>query len=388
MARRPRPAVAIRARSGLWVVAVSRVFGADGVAKDRGGGVDAEPPDAEVEVAVVEDFDKGELADIERADGGEAEPVAALERLGAHGGDVFRERVAVVGWEQGEGEEDAGVNANIGADDDVATGGGAARVGGGGLGGVAVGIDGKSGAGGGGVGIVADADVEDGIGDVELGGGAGAAQGIEGVWAGERVDGGGQDVVRGVGVEWAAGGALVLGEREEHGAVADGVEGEDGVKLGQAEVGGNLWGEGGAGGLLGEELGIDGGRLAGLRGGLAEGPGVALLPFLGGVEVDEGDGDELFRAGTFGGVIDDVAAGDVIVGDELKAAVSQNEVDAVAGLVGRGEGGGVLGDGQGGGEERAESKAREGGRKFRAGCEPFLGLVRLPYHRMLSAVPV
>ena len=152
---------------GWW--AGAGVFRADGVAEDGGGGVDAEGPDAEVEVAVVEDFDEGELADVEGADRGEAEPVAAREGLGAHGSDVFGERVAVVRWEQGEGEEDAGVDADVGADDDVAAQGGAAGGGGGGLAGVAVGVYGEGGAGGRGVGVVADADVEGGVGDVQLG---------------------------------------------------------------------------------------------------------------------------------------------------------------------------------------------------------------------------
>ena len=316
------------------MVAGAGVFGADGVAEDGGGRVDAEGPDAEVEVAVVEDFDEGELADVEGADRGEAEPVAAREGLGAHGSDVFGERVAVVRWEQGEGEEDAGVDADVGADDDVAAQGGAAGGGGGGLAGVAVGVYGEGGAGGRGVGVVADADVEGGVGDVQLGGSAGTAEGVKGVRAGERVEGGGQDIVGGVGVERAAGSALVLGEGDEDRGVADGIEGEDRVELGEAEVGGDLRGEGGAGGFFGEEFGVDRGWLAGLlSGSLAESFGVALLPFLGGIEIDEAQGDELFGAGALGGVEDDVGSGDMVVRDDLVGAVAQDEVDAVCCLV-------------------------------------------------------
>ena len=238
----------------------------------------------------------------------------------------------------------------------------------------------------GGVDVVADADVEDGVGDVKLGGGTGAAQGVEGVGAGEGVEDGGQDVVGGVGVERAAGGALVLGEREEDGGVADGVEGEDGVEFGQTEVGGDLGSERGAGGLLGEELGVDGWGLAGLlRGGLAERSGVALLPFPGGVEVDEVERDELFGAGALCGVIDDVGTGDAVVGDELEGAIVQDEVDAVGGLIGRGKGGDVLGGGGAGGRE---DEPGQDARDICAGAGPFCGLVRLLHHRILIMVPV
>ena len=62
-------------------------------------------------------------------------------------------------------------------------------------------------------------------------------------------------------------------------------------ELGEAQVGSDFRGERGARGLFGEEFGVDGWRLPGLLGGsLAECFGVALLPFLCGVEVDEGDG--------------------------------------------------------------------------------------------------
>ena len=56
-------------------------------------------------------------------------------------------------------------------------------------------------------------------------------------------------------------------------------------------------------------------------------------------------GDELFCAGALGGVEDNVGAGDVVVGDDLEGAVAQDEVDAVGGLVGRGQSGDVLGGG-------------------------------------------
>ena len=75
------------------VATAARVFGVNGIAEDGCGGVDAEGPDAEVEVAVVEDFDEGELADVEGAGGGEAHPVAAGQADGLHGGDVFGEWV-------------------------------------------------------------------------------------------------------------------------------------------------------------------------------------------------------------------------------------------------------------------------------------------------------
>ena len=210
-------------------------------------------------------------------------------------------------------------------------------------------------------------------------------QSVEGVWTGERVEDGGKDVVGGVGVERAAGGAFVLGERDEDGDVTDGVEGEDGVELREAEIGGDLWREGGAGGFFGEELWVNRRGLAGLLGGrLAECFGVALLPLLRSVEVDKGDGDELFGAGALGGVEDDVGAGDVVVGDELEGAVAQDEVDAVGSLVGRRESGGVLG----GGDAGRKDEPCQGARDIYAGAGPFRGLIRLLYHRGVVAVPV
>lgn len=111
---------------------------------------------------------------------------------------------------------------------------------------------------------------------------------------------------------------------------------------------------------------------------------MALLPLFGGVEVDEVEGDELLGAGALGGVIDDIGAGDVVVGDELVGAVAQDEVDAVRGLVGGRECGGVLGVAGDGREQGGEGDACEGSQDICAGAGPFVELVRLPHYRMLS----
>src|ERR1700722_7909296 len=138
-------------------------------------------------------------------------------------------------------------------------------------------------------GLVADAKVEDGVVDVELDG-RGLASELDDQGGGrERVDCGLQEVLAGVAVETAVG----LGEGDEFGGAAEGVEGEGAVVFGEAEVFGDLGGEGGAVGLLLEELGVDGGGLRVVRIG-GRGLGVLLLPALGGVEVYEGDGDFLF----------------------------------------------------------------------------------------------
>src|SRR5260370_834126 len=76
-----------------------------------------------------------------------------------------------------------------------------------------------------------------------------------------RVDGGLEESVGGVGVEVAGG----LGEGDELGGAAEGVESEGAVLFGEAEVFGNFGGEGGAVGLFFEEFGVDDRRLRVVR---------------------------------------------------------------------------------------------------------------------------
>ena len=63
-------------------------LGLDGVAILGGDGVDAEVPDAEVDVAVGEDLHEGVFAEVEEFAGGDLHPVAAGEKFGFDFGDV------------------------------------------------------------------------------------------------------------------------------------------------------------------------------------------------------------------------------------------------------------------------------------------------------------
>src|SRR4051794_14336743 len=102
-----------------------------------------------------------------------------------------------------EAVENAGAFADVGADDHVTAGGRAA----GGvvlnMAGGAVGVDGEGRAGRVADALVADAKIEDGILNVELDGRGLAFEGDDGVSGGQRIDGGFQEIVRGVAVEVA-----------------------------------------------------------------------------------------------------------------------------------------------------------------------------------------
>src|SRR5229473_5506967 len=144
-------------------------FRLDDVAVFGRNGVDAEVPDAEVDGFVGDDLHESELAEVEGFFGGDFEPVPAGEEFGRGFDDVL---LAFPCAEQGDAEavDDAGAFADVGADDDVTAGGGAAsgvvlNAAGG-----AVSVDGEGGAGGVAYALVADADVEDGVFDVELDG--------------------------------------------------------------------------------------------------------------------------------------------------------------------------------------------------------------------------
>ena len=132
-----------------------------------------------------------------------------------------------------------------------------------------MGVNGERRAGGAADALVTDADIEDGIFDMQLDGRGFALERDDGVSCGERVDGGLQEIVGGVTVQVAVG----LGEGDEFGSTAKGVEGESTVLFREAEVFCDLWGEGSAVGLFLEKLGIDGWRLRviGVVGGLCVG---------------------------------------------------------------------------------------------------------------------
>ena len=115
-------------------------FGFEDVAVFGGYGVDAEVPDAEVDLFIGDDFHKGELAKVERGAEGYLHPVTSREELG--GG--FDDFVAAV-WASEVADFEAGYVADAGADvstdDDVTAVGGASGGGSGGLAGCSVGVD-------------------------------------------------------------------------------------------------------------------------------------------------------------------------------------------------------------------------------------------------------
>ena len=80
--------------------------------------MDAEVPDGEVDVAVGEDLHEGVFAEAQRLGRGDLHPVAAGEELGSGLGDIPLTRAAAEGVEAKAGDE-AGVGADVGADDDV-----------------------------------------------------------------------------------------------------------------------------------------------------------------------------------------------------------------------------------------------------------------------------
>ena len=105
-----------------------------------------------------------------------------------------------------------------------------------------------------------------------------------------------------------------------------GVEREDAIVFGETELGGYFGGERGAIRLLLEEFGIDGRRLTGL---VICACGSAGLVATGSVEVDEGERDLLFCAGTLGADVADDVAYDAVAHDDLVAAVFEDEPGAM-----------------------------------------------------------
>src|SRR5580698_3427580 len=93
----------------------------------------------------------------------------------------------------------------------------------------AVGVDGERRAGGAGDTLVADAEIEDGIFDMELDGRGLAFELNDLVSSGERVDGSLEEIVTGVAIEIAVG----LGKGDELGCAAEGVEREGAVFFGE-----------------------------------------------------------------------------------------------------------------------------------------------------------
>ena len=156
----------------------------------------------------------------------------------------------------------------------------------------------------------------------------------------ERVDGGLQEVLASVAVEVG----VSLGEGDELGSVVEGVQDEGAVLFGEAEVLGDLRGDGGAVCLLFEELGVDGSGLRIVRIG-GSSLGMLLLPPVGGVEVDQGYGDLFFFSAALCADVADQIAIDAIAHDDLVAAVFEDEAGAVGCGGIRLECGGVLGGG-------------------------------------------
>ena len=247
--------------------------------------MDAKVPDAEVDDLFGDDFHEGELAEVEGGFGCDLEPVAAREEFGGGFDYVL---LVLTGAEERNSEavDDTGADADVGADDDVTAFGrtavGIVRDTAGG----AVGVDGEGRAGGVADALVTDTEVKNWVFDVKLDGGDLALEGDDGMRGGEWVDAGLQEVVAGVAVQVAVG----LGERYELGSATVGVEGEGAVLFGEAEIFGDLGGEGGALGFFFEKLGVDGGRLRRIVRIDWAGLGVLLLPAVGGVEVDECEG--------------------------------------------------------------------------------------------------
>ncbi len=135
--------------------------------------------------------------------------------------------------------------------------------------------------------------------------------------------------------------AVGLGQGNQFRGSPVGVEGEGAVLFGKAEIFGDLRGEGSAVGLFFQQLWVNGGGL-GVLGVGGAGWVVLLLPALGGVEIDEGEGDLLFGSAAFGADVMDDVADDAVAHDDLVAAVLEDEAGAVRGRVVRLESGGVL----------------------------------------------
>ena len=188
-----------------------------------------------------------------------------------------------------------------------------------------MGVDGEGRAGGIADALVADAEVEDGVFDVKLDGGDLAFERNDGMRGGEWVDAGLEEVVAGVAIQIAIG----LGEGDELGSATVGVEGEGAVLFGEAEVFGDLGGEGGALGLFFKELGVDGGRLRRLFG--STGPGWACCfsqRWVASRSMSD-EGNLLFCASAFSADVAHDGADDAVAHDDLIAAVLEIEADAM-----------------------------------------------------------
>ena len=285
--------------------------------------MDAKVPDAQIDLVVGEDFDQGVLAHEERLGGDDLAPVAAGEQGGVGLDEVL---LTLAGAERADVEagDDAGILADIDADDDVGGIGWWMR---GFVGAIvgAVGVDGHGFAVG--DGGVVHAQVDFGLADVQLHLGGLALEGDDTVRGGSGVEDAAQDAVAGLAIEFAVG----LGEGDELGGVVPGVEDEDTFLLGELEVGSDLGHDGGAVRLLFGELGVEHWRWRGTG-------GVALLPLLGGVEIDQGEGDFFGVAAALGTDVADDLADDLVAHDDLVAAVLEDEAGAVRGGVGRGDG--------------------------------------------------
>ncbi len=279
-------------------------FGLDGVAILRRNRVDAEVPYAEIDHLVRDHLHQGKLAEVKRLFGSDLEPVSAREKLGGGLDYIF---LALAGAKQRDAEavDDADARPDIGANDDVTALGRTAlgvilhRAGG------AVSVDGERRSGGISHGLIADADIEDGIFDVELDGRLLAFELDDLMRGGERIDRSLQEIVSCVAIQVAVG----LGEGNEFGRAVIGVEDEGAVSFGKAKVFRNLRRQGGAVGFFLEEFGVDGGSVrVGIVGIVGIGFRVLALPTLSGFDIHERKRDLLFGSAALGAdVMDDVA---------------------------------------------------------------------------------
>src|ERR1700733_14492811 len=154
--------------------------GLDDVAVLGGDGVDAEVQASQVDGIVGDDLHEGELTEVQGFLGGDLEPVAAGEELGGGFDDVL---LALAGAEKADAEagDDACAGADVGANDDVSA---LVRAAGGvvlGVAGGSVCVDDEGPAGGFANDLVADAQIEDRVLDVELDGRGLAFEGDDGV---------------------------------------------------------------------------------------------------------------------------------------------------------------------------------------------------------------
>ncbi len=247
------------------------------------------------------------------------------KKLGGSLDDVF---LALAGAEKIDAKaiNDARADANIGADDDVATlrgtALGIARYSAGG----SMGINGEGRAGRVAYALISDAEIEDGIFDVNLYGRALALERDNRVRGGERIDCGLQQVVASIPVQVAVG----LGQWNKLGCASVRVERKRTVLFGKAKIFCNFGRERGAISLFLEKFGVDGGRLLRVVGIFGVGRfRVLLVPPFRGFEINKRERDLLFRAASLcADVVHDVAD-DLVAHDDLVAAVLEDEPRAM-----------------------------------------------------------